>query len=165
MKSGAWKNEAYQRNYSTIDLEPAADDIIILSDIDEIIDSRKADYLIGMVKKQKVISVKLEFTMFYMNLFSTNRHEIWSGSPKDYAYRTFLMTGDYFNIMRFTPDKMRHLGESNKFANSIFCPEDFMGFHHSWLGDEDAIYQKLMSYAHDIGDHGSEVQSALRQVI
>jgi hypothetical protein len=160
MKAGAWKNEAFQRNFATLDIHPNDDDIIILSDIDEIIDSRHAEYLIGLAKQHEVISVKLHFTMFYMNLFSLNWHEVWPGSPKDYGFRTFLMSGRYFNNLKYSSDKLRHLGEASKLVKTIFCPEEFMGFHHSWLGDEDAIYQKLMSYAHDIGDHGSEVQSA-----
>lgn len=162
-KSGAWRNEGVQRNYATEGMEPAADDIVILSDIDEIIDARHADYLVELVKKHKIITVKLHFTMFYMNLFSTNWHEVWPGSPPDYAYRTYLMTGDYFNNLKWSSDTLRHMGESSKFVNSIHCPDNFMGFHHSWLGSDDTIYNKLMSYAHDIKDHGQELVDAYNQ--
>jgi hypothetical protein len=139
-----WYNEATQRNLSS-DFKSLIqdDDIIILSDIDEIIDSRYADRIVEEVKKRGVITLKIHFTLFYLNLFSKN----WGG-PDMYSYRIFVMTGKYFKTMEYSSDYLRKLGENNKLIDSIYCPEEVMGFHHSWLGDEEFIAKKIASYAH-----------------
>ena len=119
-KSAAWYNEAIQRNFSCEGLELNDDDVVILSDIDEIIDSSYAEYLLDLVKKHKIITVKIHFTMFYLNLWSTNWHEVWPGSPKDYAYRVFLIQGDYFKKMNISSNKLRDLGQQGKLFNSVY---------------------------------------------
>lgn len=71
------------------------DDIVILSDIDEIIDSRYLDEIIHEVRKRGIVTIKLCFTLFYLNLVSTN----WGGAP--ISYRLFIMT-KYFKKMSIT---------------------------------------------------------------
>ena len=138
-----WYNEAVQRNESCSKIIPEDDDIVILSDIDEIIDSKYADKIIEEVKKRDIITIKLHFTLFYFNLFSDN----WGG-PKDYSYRVFIMTGKYFKNMSMSSDELRKLGEQGKLYNDIYCIDEICGFHHSWLGDENFIFNKIKSYAH-----------------
>ncbi len=139
-----WYNEAIQRNCASNFFSILSDeDIVILSDIDEIIDSRFSDQIISEVKKRGIITIKLHFTLFFLNLFSKN----WGG-PRDYSYRTFVMTGKYFKSLKYSSDYLRKLGENNKLLNEIYCPDEIMGFHHSWLGDEAFISEKLSSYAH-----------------
>lgn len=156
-KSGAWKNEAFQRNRACQINQIDDDDIIILSDIDEIIDSRYATDLIELVKKHKIITIKLRFTMFFMNLFSTNWHEVFTYTPRDYAYRVFLIEGGYFKKMRFTSNKLRRLGEGGKLSSTVFCFDQFAGFHYSWLGGYKSALNKINAYAHDLKDHGNEI--------
>ena len=45
-------------------------------------------------------------------------------------------------------DTLRKLGERGKLLNTIYCPNEILGFHHSWIGDEIFISNKLKSYAH-----------------
>ena len=141
--SPTWYNESVQRNESAKWINPNDEDIVILSDIDEIIDSRYMKKIISEVRKRKIITIKLYFTLFYFNLYSTN----WGG-PKDYSYRVFIMTGEYFKNMKYTSDELRKLGEQGKLINSIYCMDEICGFHHSWLGDEKFILNKINSYAH-----------------
>lgn len=141
--SPTWYNEAVQRNESCSHIDPEDDDIVILSDIDEVIDSRYADKIIYEVKKRGIVTIKLNFTLFYFNLFSVN----WGG-PKDYSYRVFIMTGKYFKSMTISSDELRKLGEQGKLCNDIYCMEEICGFHHSWLGDENFIINKIKSYSH-----------------
>lgn len=141
-----WKNEATQRNYSQNiinGLNINDEDILIFSDIDEIIDSKKAKIIIEEVKKRGIITVKLKFSMYYLNLFVKN----WGG-PEDYSYRVFVMTGSVYKKMNITIDMLRKAGERKKLMGIIYCPEEIMGFHHSWLGDENFIKNKLSSWAH-----------------
>jgi hypothetical protein len=139
-----WFNEAAQRNYCTnFQNDITDDDIIILSDIDEIIDSRHIHEIIDQTKRRGIITIKLHFTLFFLNLFSVN----WGGPPQ-YSYRMFIMTGKCFKTMKLTPDQLRKMGEAGKLYNEVFCLEQPMGFHHSWLGNEEFILTKIKSYAH-----------------
>lgn len=156
-KDMARNNETLQRNYVHEVVQPAADDIVILGDLDEILDARHAQYLVDQTRKHGVISVKLHHTMFYLNLFSRNWHALWDNAPEDYAYRVFLMTGAYFNTMRHTSDSLRRAGEWGRHAGKIHLEPDFMGFHHSWLGDSALAAQKLAAYAHSASDHRSDM--------
>lgn len=163
MKSSAWRNEGVQRNRACENLILKDDDVVILSDIDEIIDSRYFEELLDIVKKKKIITVKLHFTMFYMNLFSTNWHEVWPGSPEDYSYRVFLISGDYFKKNKINSNVLRRLGEGGKLYNEVYCYPKIAGFHHSWLGDYQAVHNKMNAYAHDVKDHGSGIVGAANE--
>jgi hypothetical protein len=116
---------------------------VILSDIDEIIDERQKDRIIEETRKRGIITIKIYFTLFYFNLFSRN-----IGGPPDYSYRIFIMTGKYFNKLKMTSDQLRKAGEHGKLMNEVYCLEEFMGFHHSWIGDANFIKNKLLAYAH-----------------
>jgi hypothetical protein len=139
----SWYNEAVQRNRSCDQIFIDDDDIIILSDIDEIIDPRKIDIIIDAVNKYKIITIKMYFSLLYFNLFSTS----WSG-PEDYSYRMFIMKGSEFRKRNFDYDTLRKLGERSQLINEIYCIPEICGFHHSWIGNLEAIKSKLVSYAH-----------------
>lgn len=143
LASPTWFNEAVQRNSSCSWIHPNDEDIIILADIDEIIDSRYIDEIVEEVKKREIVTFKIHFTLFYLNLFSKN----WGG-PSGYSYRIFVMTGKFFNQMKYTSDELRKLGEKGALANDVYCIDKYLGFHHSWLGDEKFILNKINSYAH-----------------
>lgn len=150
-----WENEGRQRNIACSYIDVDDDDIVILSDLDEIIDSRHADRIIHETRKRGILTIKLHFTLFYFNLFSKN----WGG-PSSYSFRTFIMTGRYYKSMSITSDQLRKKGEHGKLNSMMHCLEDIVGFHHSWLGDEKIVAEKLKSYSHDASDHDSRVYSA-----
>lgn len=156
-KDMARKNETLQRNFVHEVLAPEDDDIVILSDVDEIIDSRHADEIVEAAKKHGVVSLRIHHTLFFLNLYSTNWHEIWPGSPQDYAYRIFVMTGKHFRTMKYTSDRIRRLGEWGKLGGEVHLMEGMRGFHHSWLGDEKAALAKLKAYAHHMDHHSAEL--------
>lgn len=143
-----YRNEAMQRNYCTVLKDIAGDDdIVILSDLDEFLDSRLADQLITEVKKHQVITVKLHFSVFYLNLFSEKSHGV-----RDFSYRTYLMTGKYFRNMPFTGDYLRKKGISEGLLHTVHCTEDFMGFHHSWLQHATNAFTKLKAFEANVKD-------------
>ena len=153
-KKMARHNETMQRNHvHQVFADTADDDIIILSDSDEILDSHRADELVDAARKHGLVSVRLHHTLFYLNLYSLNWHEVWPGSPADYAYRVFIMTGARFRTLREGSDRLRRRGEWGRLAGEIPLLEGFAGFHHSWLGDEQAAAAKLQSYAHSLDEH------------
>lgn len=90
IRDTAWYNDGVSRNYSLWNSNYQDDDTLILSDIDEIIDSKYANEIINAVDYYGIITIRVYFTMFYFNLFCPN----WSG-PSDYSYRIFIVKGDY----------------------------------------------------------------------
>lgn len=140
---GPWYNERIQRNISCSYGSINDDDIIVLSDIDEIIDSKFADELIDLTFHKSIITVKLYFTLCFLNLYSVK----WSG-PSDYSYRVFLMTGKKFKDLAQDYDNLRKKGEHNLLINEIYCLNKIVGFHHSFLGDANFVKKKLLAYAH-----------------
>lgn len=143
VRNPSWHNEMYQHNAITDNIQPEDDDIIILSDIDEILNPDMKDELISACREHGIITVKLRFSMFYFNLFSLN----WAG-PADYSYRLFIMTGKYFKENKIRCDKLRKMGENHKLEDTVWCYPEFAGWHHSWLGDENFVMNKLNSYSH-----------------
>lgn len=59
----AWYNDGLSRNYSLLNSNYQDDDILILSDVDEIIDSRYADQIISAVQKYDVVTIGIHFTL------------------------------------------------------------------------------------------------------
>jgi len=138
----SWYNEGMQRKHFVPDFND--DDILILSDIDEIIDSRFAKQILKEVNDRGIVTVKLHFTSFYFNLFSQN----WGG-PADYSYRTFIIKGKTFREdWNSDYDSLRKAGEKSQLLDTVYCIPEIAGFHHSWLGDEKFISEKIAAYTH-----------------
>ena len=132
VRDTAWYNEGVSRNFSLWNSNYKDDDILILSDIDEIIDSKYADEIIDAVNQYGIITIKIHFTMFYFNLFCSN----WSG-PAYYSYRIFIVKGKYLRKRFYNDsDYLRKMGEQSNLLNEVKCLEGIKGYHHSWLGDE-----------------------------
>ena len=143
-----YHNEAMQRNTCNILRDVAGEeDIIILSDLDEFLDSRLADRIVDTVKKHQIITVKLHFSVFYLNMFSDKSHGM-----RNFSYRTYIMTGKYFHKMPFTGDYLRKKGISGGLEQTIHCPDEFMGFHHSWLQPAANAFTKLKAFEANVKD-------------
>jgi len=145
----SWLNEKIQRDFliESLKYKLNDDDIIIVSDIDEIIDFNFFLEIKDLVKKKEIITLKFYQTFYYFNLFEFNNNS----GPKDWSYRTFIMTGKYFKQIK-SIEKLRIMGASNQLINKIYCPEKIMGFHHTWLLSNDLDY-KLSNYSHTIKEH------------
>lgn len=153
VRDTAWYNEGVSRNYSLWNSNYNDDDILILSDMDEIIDSRYADEIIDAVNRYDIITIKIHFTMFYFNLFCSN----WSG-PAYYSYRIFIVKGGYLRKNFYNDsDYLRKMGEQSNLLNEVKCLEGIKGYHHSWLGDETFVVNKLKSYAHTLDCHSKDI--------
>ena len=149
-----WINESRQRNLACSNISPGKDDIVVLSDVDEIIDGRHWPEIIDEVKKHGIVTIGLHYTLYYFNLFSDN-----FAGPPDFSYKVFAMTGQRFNEMKISSDRLRKLGEAGRLKDTVHRIPGIMGFHHSWLGDTDFIKAKLLSYSHDKKDHDSSLYS------
>jgi hypothetical protein len=147
--NAAYHNEAVQRNraISVLARHVRDDDLVILSDVDEIIDSRHAEFIASETAKHGIITVKLHYSVFYLNLFTASNH----GMPH-FSYRLFVMTGRYFRTLPFSPDYLRKRGIEGGFRDFIHCPEQVLGFHHSWLDHEQNAFPKLQAFAANVAD-------------
>jgi|ERR1035437_4395231 hypothetical protein len=147
----AWYNEGLQRNLATSFPDIRDDDILILSDFDEIIDSKLAERLVGEVMKRGIVTVRLHQTVFYFDLFCKRMdgHVV-----PDWSYRVVMLMGSVFR-RKWKSDSnwLRKLGERGGLVDQVFCPEGFHGFHITFLGDESLVSQKLAAYAHTEMNH------------
>jgi hypothetical protein len=147
--NAAYHNEAVQRNYATSFLHDVVtdEDIVILSDVDEIVDSRFAERIVEETKRHGIMTMRLHYSVFYLNLFTRTNHGV-----SDFSYRLFVMTGRYFKTMPFTPDYLRKRGIEGGFLNEIYCPEQHLGFHHSWLEPDKNALRKLQAFRANVKD-------------
>ncbi len=155
-----WHNDAVQRNAASSFIKPNDDDIVVVSDIDEILDPRRVQEMIQETRKRGIVTCKLRLTLFYFNLFSKN----WAGAP-DYSYRLFMMTGKRFNTLGMPIDELRKRGERGWLLNDVHCIDDFLGFHHSWLGDAASARKKLLAYAHEVEHKGHDSEEYIAKCI
>jgi hypothetical protein len=134
-------NESIQRNLCTHYLFDIVrdDDIVILSDFDEIIDNRFAEEIINKVKKNNIITIKLYYSAFYLNIFCS---KTMPGHSPDHSYRLFIMTGRFFKSMPISSDLLRKKGTDRMLSTSIYCLKETAGFHHTFLDFENTLSGK-----------------------
>jgi hypothetical protein len=147
-----WINERRQRNLACSHILPMDDDVVVLSDVDEIIDQRYWPEILDQVRRHGIVTIGMHFTLYYFNLFSDR-----FVGPPDFSYKVYVMTGKHFKNMTISSDKLRKLGESGRLSNVVFRIPGIQGFHHSWLGDVEFIQRKLRAYSHGKGDHDGEL--------
>lgn len=106
----------------------AADDIVLISDLDEI----PKPSAIAKAKKQTVpISFKMASFNYFMNCYMRKSQNTWRG--------TCAVNGSYF--LQNSPQKIRDdKATFERFRNA--------GWHFSYLGGIDKIRLKLQSFAH-----------------
>jgi hypothetical protein len=151
-KHRRWVNEAIQRNSMVPDNIKIQDsDIIIVSDIDEIINPRFSDEILMHAKQRGIVTIKMYNTVHYVNLLSS------CGGPKDWSYRVFIMTGAVYKNMNISVDQLRKKGERGQICNEVYCLPFFAGYHHSWLGDMDFLINKFNSYSHHPSEFNSKI--------
>jgi len=121
-----WGNENFQRNCITKGLGNAnPNDIIIVSDIDEIPNPETLINNLHLLDKNKIFSLKQKLFYFYINLFINGT---WRGS-----------TVSRFKDMS-SPQKMRNRRSR--------LPVNNGGWHYSYLGDKYHVSNKIKSFAH-----------------
>jgi len=134
--NNAWLLEYHQRrciNRGVSQLELNNDDIIIVSDLDEIIDTD----LIKNIKNKNIniensIHYSIEQDLYYYNLNTKFNHK-WFGS-KLLNYYT------YYNNFNTDSNTIRNTHTNNTLKNG--------GWHFSYFGDVEFIKNKIKNFAH-----------------
>ena len=134
--NNAWENEYHQRRcinrgIKKIDLDD--DDLIIISDCDEIINYK---ILLELKNNDKYLNnfneiVNLNMEMYYYNLECVDTN-IWKKSK--------LLTFRKYKQYNNDAQKIRMMWNSNSFSNA--------GWHYSYFGDVNFIKNKIKNFAH-----------------
>jgi beta-1,4-mannosyl-glycoprotein beta-1,4-N-acetylglucosaminyltransferase len=127
--SDAWVNENYQRNCIARGLVNAdPDDVIIISDVDEIPNPRVLCENLDELERSEVFSLKQKTFYYYVNCL---QEQIWC-SP-------VVTKLKYIN----TPQETRRRRWEN-----LVGEDGEGGWHYGYIGGRDRIKQKIESFAH-----------------
>ena len=140
-----YRRDHYQRNFLSMGIKDASlDDIIIISDIDEIPNLEKIDYS-KVQNKLALFNQKMCYYKF--NLFQKNYN--WIGSrlckKKNLLSPQWLRDVKPKNYPKWRIDTFF---SKNKYTNIIFINNG--GWHFSYLNTPELIEQKLKSYTHHL---------------
>lgn len=147
-ESDAWTRESIQRNFIAEGLKDCrADDVILISDLDEIPDPR----VFPLVPAAGEICM-LEQGMYYYFLNYRDRSDpIWDKGTKVLDYATFCRGLDTVEVAysTFLPEAVNRGTTATKIR--LCRPHRCIrhgGWHFSFLGGVDAIVRKLESFSH-----------------
>jgi len=131
--NGLWEMENFQRNCINIglkSLELSDDDIILISDLDEIPRHERLDHIKNILYTTEhgdsVISLELDFFAYFLNLKASNRNWIGTTACK------------YGVLKKVSPQVIRN-------HKDYFPLIQNAGWHFSWLGGYEKVYEKSLS--------------------
>jgi beta-1,4-mannosyl-glycoprotein beta-1,4-N-acetylglucosaminyltransferase len=135
--SYAWTNEYQQRRYLKSgydDLPIGNDDLIVLSDVDEIPDP----LVLNRFKNENFKGIRTFYHDLYYNNFRTKKIHKWSGSLV-IDNETFIKNYNCdFESLRGNRDNIEKIGVEKREG----------GWHLSYFGDVDFIINKIKSFSH-----------------
>lgn len=144
---GRWKPERYQRNQIYRGLKYCKDeDIIIVSDLDEIPNPDKFNLLKEYTKNGKVVLFNQKLYKFFLNGFV---HSNWEGSRAcsfKLFKKTFKKKGDRVRRLREPLLRIKMILAKGK--SSPLRVIKGGGWHFSYLGNIDSILEKLSNFCH-----------------
>lgn len=126
-----WDNELKQRNASFSAVSIRENDVVFLSDVDEIISRNSWKNLLERMKSEKVLSVWLEMFNFFINYRLVD--SMWL-QPK-------LIRGDLILQSERTANDFR-------VDYSLPRTDGWCGWHFSFVMSENQIADKISSYSH-----------------
>ena len=125
-----WDRDHYQRNYKVDVSGYSADDIVLISDLDEIPNPDVVEFLRENFDETQSYSFSQIMHQYYLN--NQNISEPWAGTRA-------VSVGKYLAPI-LVPQALRDTEANIGLANG--------GWHWSFLGDEEFLKAKIESYAH-----------------
>lgn len=126
---GGWAMENFQRNCINIGIESLNlndEDLIAISDVDEIWNPKKINEILYNLQREKFISCLMDYFVFFLNLKTLNKR--WTGT-------VFTKFKDY---KPQTPQYIRNI------KDSIFYVDN-CGWHFGYQGGKEMVYNKYLS--------------------
>lgn len=137
--SNAWSNETNQRNFlkeGFRGIEVKTDDIIMLSDVDEIPDLS----FLRKCKDSGFADVATSFHNFYYYNIECRKKGKWPGT-------VVINAGLFFNQVKFNFDVLRNARHSFPLIGT-HGDYNSGGWHFSYFGDVEYIISKIQSFSH-----------------
>ena len=141
---GRWKTERYQRNQLVKGLTDCkSDDIILVSDIDEIPNPKKIDEAKQIISKHGYTLFLQKLYYYYLNGYVNDN---WQGTVG-------CNFGSFQKLFNSKPDNVRRLANMNiklmqKFNIKKCTIINTGGWHFSYLGGIDKVIEKMKSTPH-----------------
>jgi hypothetical protein len=140
LSSDPWENERHQRDSIMLGLDEAEDDdLIIISDIDEILRSST----IAELRKNEadIYGFRMPLFNFKFNymLSTQDKYSVWSGALK----KKFLNSPEDFRKQRHNLNNLAY-----HYDNGTIRIIEHAGWHFTYLGDTDFAKNKIQSFAH-----------------
>lgn len=126
---GGWAMENFQRNCINIGLERLSiqdDDIIAISDVDEIWNPKKINEILFNLDREKYVSSLMEYFVFFLNLRTVNKN--WTGT-------IFTKFSTYKPL---TPQYLRNIKDNVLAVKNC-------GWHFGYQGGYKMVYEKYLS--------------------
>jgi len=144
--ANAWDNEHHQRNAILRGLTDAADDdIIIVSDVDEVLRPMAVDHL--RVSEQTIFALRMPLYNFKFNYMRENpgRYDVWAMAARK------SVLGD--ELGKITPNSLRDLRHSfhtapHQLVNNGCEVVEHSGWHFSYFGDDAYVADKIQNFSH-----------------
>jgi Glycosyltransferase family 17 len=140
--SNAWDNEQHQRDAILRGLtDAAADDIVLISDADEIPRAEAIDYIRN--SEQTIFALRMALFNFKLNYMRTTpgQYDIWAMAARRSVFDDI------------TPNTLRNLrfnfnGAPYQFVNDGCQLVEHAGWHFGYLGDKNYLVDKAQSFSH-----------------
>lgn len=130
----SWKAENFQRDCILRGLKQvpniSSEDIVMISDLDEIPRIEAVKFAVDKMSSVPLMAFEMEFYAYYLNLWSPGKK--WVGT---------VMTKYELLEKGFTPQELRNCKDSLPRIKTV----DSAGFHFSWLGGWEKVYEKFIS--------------------
>lgn len=140
--SNAWDNERAQRNAILRGIEHAdANDIIIVSDCDEIPRASAIEYLRN--QDQTLYAFRMPLFNFKFNYMRTtpNQYDVWAMAAKRSVFNE--ITPDSLRNMRFNFNGLPY-----QHSNNGTAVIEHSGWHFGYLGNNEYLRDKAQSFSH-----------------
>jgi hypothetical protein len=140
MSLDPWQNERYQRDSIMLGIEDADDDdLIIISDIDEIL---RPETIVQLRKNQAdIYGFRMPLFNFKFNymLSTQDKYSVWSGALK----KKLLVSPEDFRRQRHALNNMTW-----QYNDGTIQIIEHAGWHFTYLGNDDFAKNKIQSFAH-----------------
>lgn len=138
----AWVNDVFQRNQIARGIADAGpDDLIIVSDCDEIIRPEAIEYM--RTSDQSLFALRMTLHNFKFNYMKLNpdRYSIWAMAGRRSLFDD--IAPDAFRQLRF-----QFFDSPYQFKNNGCQVVEHAGWHFGYMGDRQWLLDKAQSFAH-----------------
>jgi len=132
----AWNNERTQRRAILSAVTPSPDDILLISDVDEIVSRNHWAALLSEMTRQPAIAIRMACYYYYINLMT----------PEHFTFSKMLRY-DYITKNGLDADSARWLSSAAPRPRLWEVPDSY-GWHFSYVGSPDFIRNKISSFSH-----------------